>query len=47
MANLHIIEGGVGNHLQFTALFDELLKKNNINKGIYKFGWYLNNEKKF
>ena len=25
----------------------ELLKKNNINKGIYKFGWYLNNEKKF
>ena len=24
----------------------ELLKKNNINKGIYKFGWYLNNEKK-
>ena len=27
MANLHIIEGGVGKHLQFTALFDALLKK--------------------
>ncbi|MDC3100578.1 hypothetical protein OA434_04940, partial [Candidatus Pelagibacter sp.] len=24
----------------------ELLKKNNIYKGIYKFGWYLKNEKK-
>ena len=25
--NLHIVEGGVGKHLQFTALFDDLLKK--------------------
>ena len=32
MANLHIIEGGVGKHLQFTALFDALLKKNNESK---------------
>ena len=27
MPNLHIIEGGVGKHLQFTALFDEILDK--------------------
>jgi len=28
-ANLHIVEGGLGKHLQFTALFDNLLKKYN------------------
>jgi len=30
--NLHIIDGGVGKHLQFTALFDALLKKYNESK---------------
>jgi len=29
MPNLHILEGGVGKHLQFTALFDKLVEKNN------------------
>lgn len=32
MPDLHIIEGGVGKHLQFTALFDALLKKDNESK---------------
>ena len=32
MADLHIIEGGVGKHLQFTALFDALLEKNQESK---------------
>ena len=29
MPNLHILDGGVGKHLQFTALFDHLIKKEN------------------
>ena len=30
MADLHIIEGGVGKHLQFTALFDALTAENKL-----------------
>ena len=30
MADLHIVEGGVGKHLQFTALFDALTIKNKL-----------------